>query len=458
MSMALSGVLIFVILIFSSIYYGVVGRNGIAFSAILFLLVFPYRSLFIEYAGCTDTFIDLYLFAEFLLIATRGRITLSEYHVLFIGGFLLSTALFSISEGGLSFLVTVPDTRFLIGMFIFITILISTTNNRESLVRVIKLYAMNSIALVLIDFIAFVMFRNPYFGVELLGKNSYALYQFLGLLFIFYLLRNRIWQRRSAMLFLLLEVADMLLVKSSSVIICFVLSLFVFYVLPLVAMGGKKSIRAFYTVVVIVATVVLVFIVQGRAEGSQLIAAFMKVRNHEDYFRLAIWQEAFKTFLQNPLYGIGAENFEINIAGVTFVTHNDYLRLLAETGIIGFCSFAIFSLHTAKIATSIRDNTDRKLICALILSMFVFILFHGYINFVPFHFAVAIPYLFYQTEAIPESFMYCDYGIMNPIQNTAYSLSTATARISQEPFKAIKTQEIRSIASFCGYKYARFRT
>ena len=65
--------------------------------------------------------------------------------------------------------------------------------------------------------------------------------------------------------------------------------------------------------------------------------------------RLRFYNQSFQTFLDNPILGIGIGNWELksidtdseNILGYTvpYHAHNDYLELLAETGLIGFLLF-----------------------------------------------------------------------------------------------------------------------
>lgn len=63
--------------------------------------------------------------------------------------------------------------------------------------------------------------------------------------------------------------------------------------------------------------------------------------------RLYLW--ALELFRENPLFGIGWGKYRTTVVGnVTLVTsletHNIYLQLLAETGIVGFVSFMIMFL------------------------------------------------------------------------------------------------------------------
>lgn len=60
--------------------------------------------------------------------------------------------------------------------------------------------------------------------------------------------------------------------------------------------------------------------------------------------RIAIWKYAWSVFKQNPVLGIGWENFFVKIPEYdvdTVKVHNNFLQLLCETGVIGFVLIAI---------------------------------------------------------------------------------------------------------------------
>lgn len=74
--------------------------------------------------------------------------------------------------------------------------------------------------------------------------------------------------------------------------------------------------------------------------------------------RLKFWQLAVQKFLENPVFGIGWENFLAECyetLGVTAATHNIYLQLLCETGIVGFLVYVSWMLvHLSKAARLIK--------------------------------------------------------------------------------------------------------
>lgn len=77
-------------------------------------------------------------------------------------------------------------------------------------------------------------------------------------------------------------------------------------------------------------------------------------------FRILLWQSAWELFLQNPILGIGFDNFVVlnaltpsfpivrALGGADLYVHNIYLEILAEMGLVGFAVFAMLIVVTYK--------------------------------------------------------------------------------------------------------------
>lgn len=102
--------------------------------------------------------------------------------------------------------------------------------------------------------------------------------------------------------------------------------------------------------------------------------------------REIIWGGAWKIFLSSPLIGAGpgtfqilfplyrrADYFEHDISNVTLYSHNYYLDLLCETGIIGFLCIGFFTVcllyFTLKIMLSSQDSVTRVIAIGFITSV-----------------------------------------------------------------------------------------
>lgn len=82
-------------------------------------------------------------------------------------------------------------------------------------------------------------------------------------------------------------------------------------------------------------------------------------------WRLAVWVEVFKEYLNHPFIGWGLrEHFNLveNLVGMKTSVHNTYLEVLYDTGILGFIAFLgfIFQLlrHASSIVFKMRQSIE----------------------------------------------------------------------------------------------------
>ena len=80
------------------------------------------------------------------------------------------------------------------------------------------------------------------------------------------------------------------------------------------------------------------------------IQDFVVTKSINDEGRDQLWNQAIDYFLQNPLTGIGWNNYKKIFTLRETHVHNIYLQLLCETGIIGFLSFIVFFVRSLIIS------------------------------------------------------------------------------------------------------------
>jgi O-antigen ligase len=100
--------------------------------------------------------------------------------------------------------------------------------------------------------------------------------------------------------------------------------------------------------------------------------------------RLTYWNNAFEIAEKNPVFGIGLGNYRIesiayetkktNDTLISLHTHNDFLEILAETGIINGSIYLLlfgmlFSINLKKIVTSETPNQKNIAILSLLLTI-----------------------------------------------------------------------------------------
>lgn len=75
---------------------------------------------------------------------------------------------------------------------------------------------------------------------------------------------------------------------------------------------------------------------------QRIFATFQDVQSQEDVSsnRFDLWAYAIELFRSNPVFGVGVGGY-IKVGGIGTDTHNAYLQILCEQGIIGFLLFVI---------------------------------------------------------------------------------------------------------------------
>jgi len=98
---------------------------------------------------------------------------------------------------------------------------------------------------------------------------------------------------------------------------------------------------------------------------NQIIQGYVFVGDNEYSMvtRLEAWKIVFQIFGKNPLFGVGPANYYFytpfyNIMGysVSFNSHNNYVDLLAQVGIVGTLIFFWWAFETAKLGFSLRKE------------------------------------------------------------------------------------------------------
>lgn len=111
--------------------------------------------------------------------------------------------------------------------------------------------------------------------------------------------------------------------------------------------------------------VALVLAVYMLAPGLLHYADRLQEIDQETQFsRLALWGAAVSMFLSSPLLGIGYGNYRVlygrylDVPGGRVDSHNLYLQLLAETGVIGFLAFLVIVGCFIRIGIRLVRNAD----------------------------------------------------------------------------------------------------
>ncbi|MFA5927104.1 MAG: O-antigen ligase family protein [Patescibacteria group bacterium] len=116
---------------------------------------------------------------------------------------------------------------------------------------------------------------------------------------------------------------------------------------------------------------------QGVTDFTEQVTVPEKTAGASTNPRLESYREAIRLFRENPILGVGIGNygvvskFEKNIAEAGYIiVNNQYLETLAETGIVGFVSFAVLIfLLIVKLFRALRLNKANAPSIALTLTL-----------------------------------------------------------------------------------------
>lgn len=219
--------------------------------------------------------------------------------------------------------------------------------------------------------------RGSYAGItSQTSVNAYFIAIFIGITFSRIISQDK--HKKINIVLLVLGFITLFMTGKRGLLLFTAISV-IFVFLYTIHRDKKKSFKyiLIFTIIVSIGYVTMINIPE-----TQIVFEKMKnlekndnILNGRDY----LWEESIKIFLKNPAFGIG----EGRIDGILGdASHNTYIQLLAETGIIGFCIYNlaflisfIFSIKKAKRIFKEQKNNSKKIV---IISLYMQVLFITY--------------------------------------------------------------------------------
>ncbi len=136
------------------------------------------------------------------------------------------------------------------------------------------------------------------------------------------------------------------------------------------------------------------------------ISEILKYRTHIDFSRLALFRGAIELFAQNPVLGVGANNYSVarfSLPSNFFHdanVHSSWLTILVELGIVGFVfkiAFFVYMIHAASLRRSVLS---RAFICTII-GLSVGALFNQVFDLFYFNFYITLSFTLIIIEGLP---------------------------------------------------------
>jgi len=247
-------------------------------------------------------------------------------------------------------------------------------------------------------FYFFLVFQQRIEGISS-NSNYFAYYMGIGFISSLFFEKESIYK----IFKLLIMFYAVFLTQSRSILLSLILVLFFYGLLK----SKSKKMNIIVIPVFLSIILLLVYFVMNSSERFNDIN-----EDASSLQRVQIWIISYNIFLDHPFFGIGYGQFinefkhyfsdsmyDLNFTLVNMdmlVTHNDYLRIITELGLIGFIVFISFITFQVKSVFTILKKYDKKIGYAL-LSLLIFNLLFSfahnnmnsllfwYISMLPFH-------------------------------------------------------------------------
>lgn len=364
-------------------------KSELPFIVLVYLAFVPYRGYIAGNMPYSDMIIDVLLIFEVLCIFLRERIRLCSNYIIWFVGFFVAAACYAINTRGVYGIFGIQELRFYFGNLLLITVITSKVRGEQGICEIINIFIKNSVLISAIDLCSYLIFKYNVIADVISNRNFVSIYCFLGFVSIVYKYR-KFWNRKYLVASSIV-LSDILLMRSTSVFMALILLLGVWGIRKLsVATNGTYKLIIFALVCIVVGTIYLT--VAPDSMNNKLINTVQSIRSSKDYTRTLIWDEALEISKNNLIYGIGPDNFRDSRTSYSFPTHNDYLKILVETGLIGLFTFLIFISKSFYDLWRIKDNRIKRYYFCGMVGLLIFILFHGYINYTPFWIVFSIPF------------------------------------------------------------------
>lgn len=138
--------------------------------------------------------------------------------------------------------------------------------------------------------------------------------------------------------------------------------------------GGKSFLRVFFAFIGVVLAGICLYLIWDSISSSTIIQD--RIDSRTIVGRWEMYKYALGLYLENPVFGIGYENF-LKIRHHHFVVHNSYIQMIIEIGAFGFAFFCyyIFSILRVLKPGTIKDPELKQITRKTSLSIIAIILF-----------------------------------------------------------------------------------
>lgn len=379
------GILSVFALLFFCVGYKRFNGAEIGFPIYIYFAMFPHKLRAFSVFSADDMILKVVLLADLVFLVLRKRKVKYNIHELL---FLLVVAMVDIvayiGERAIDQSLLVTGFVNILFMFVFSFAFLNRVKTEKGMETVFGIIQKNGAMLSVGAIFELIIYNAD--RAELGLSNPNYLGYYLAIAFCVFFYNNQKFRIKHISYGALL-VTGIICTGSYSILFC----LPVYILLKYVYGSTKAAARSLISKVLAVAFVFLAALIiwMSTSEGMLSIPFVQSILDDKDTGRLYIWEEALRSFRENPILGVGYNTWRSQY-GIGYVTHNDFLRLLAETGLVGISTFLVYWFSLAgKIARSRSEN--QPFYMSIFLTVVMFSSFHNNVNSLMFWLVLSLP-------------------------------------------------------------------
>ena len=385
MNSTLVGILSVLACIYFCIGYRQLDGKHIGFPVYIYFAMFPHKLRAFSIFSADDLILKAILILDLLLFVLKNRkvrINIHEISILLAICAVDTAAFIGAREVDQSLLIT--GFVNILFMFVFSFSFRNHVRTEEGINTALRIILHNGAILSVGAIIEAV-----FYGVERaeLGmSNPNYLGYYLAIAFcIFYHHTHRF--RLKDFCYSALTIAGILCTGSYSILFCIPAYILINFMYSATLVGNKPLLSR--TIVSSLILLAVGVIWMSTSERMIAIPIVQRILDDKDVSRLYIWSEALEDFLNHPVFGVGYNTWRSRY-GIGYVTHNDALRLVAETGLVGVSAFLAYWFFLSKtIAKSKTEN--QPFYISIMLTIVMFSCFHNNMNSLMFWVILSLP-------------------------------------------------------------------
>lgn len=402
----LENVFVLVVCLFWSWMY-FLEKDKLPFALYMYIALCPYNAIISSSYSIMDKVIEIMLIISFikLLINKKMVLKVNKWFVLYIICVVISALMTILRENTINIFIS-TELRYFIGVLLVVILGINVIDTQEKINIIFKTFAVNAFFLSLGSYIENLSNAEVWYyllnerKIFILTINHLGIYLAIGILSFGYLFLDR--YRRCgikktdyivALIYIITCGSICVLTKSSAVLMGTIFCIGLYFCYTIRFLSNIEILKILMMILVFALIVVSLFTASGGYSDSVILQKLVSLlgRGSGDESRLTIWGEALRQFNSNFIIGIGPNMFSAEYNGTTYISHNDYLKVIAETGTLGIITFVGFIFNVINNIILYNEKKERFMLLSVISVMLIFMLTHNYIMYSMFWIICIIP-------------------------------------------------------------------